>query len=108
MKFTSLQRLLSIFISKKQKFEGRLGEWIAKVEIPEAMSQMANSFDENGEFSDSVDERFYAIKQAFSEKSARSTPSLKAHLLKAHHALSSRYPDALYQLARGTFGARRL
>ncbi|MEH1010049.1 hypothetical protein QM027_03120 [Campylobacter concisus] len=42
------------------------------------MSHMANSFDENGEFSDSVDERFAAIKQAFSEKSARSTPSLKS------------------------------
>ncbi|WP_103588896.1 endonuclease MutS2 [Campylobacter concisus] len=69
---------------KKQKFEGRLGEWIAKVEIPEAMSQMANSFDENGEFSDSVDERFYAIKQAFSEKKRQIDAELKRLIYSKH------------------------
>lgn len=69
---------------KKQKFEGRLGEWIAKVEIPEAMSQMANSFDENGEFSDSVDERFYAIKQAFSEKKRQIDAELKKLIYSKH------------------------
>ena len=69
---------------KKQKFEGRLGEWIAKVEIPEAMSQMANSFDENGEFSDSVDERFAAIKQAFSEKKRQIDAELKKLIYSKH------------------------
>ncbi|ERJ32634.1 endonuclease MutS2 [Campylobacter concisus] len=69
---------------KKQKFEGRLGEWIAKVEIPEAMSQMANSFDENGEFSDSVDERFHAIKQAFSEKKRQIDAELKKLIYSKH------------------------
>ena len=69
---------------KKQKFEGRLGEWIAKVEIPEAMSQMANSFDENGEFSDSVDERFQAIKQAFSEKKRQIDAELKKLIYSKH------------------------
>ncbi|WP_158333373.1 endonuclease MutS2 [Campylobacter concisus] len=69
---------------KKQKFEGRLGEWIAKVEIPEAISQMANSFDENGEFSDSVDERFYAIKQAFSEKKRQIDAELKKLIYSKH------------------------
>ena len=69
---------------KKQKFEGRLGEWIAKVEIPEAISQMANSFDENGEFSDSVDERFYAIKQVFSEKKRQIDAELKKLIYSKH------------------------
>ena len=69
---------------KKQKFEGRLGEWIAKVEIPEAMSHMANSFDENGEFSDSVDERFAAIKQAFSEKKRQIDAELKKLIYSKH------------------------
>ena len=69
---------------KKQKFEGRLGEWIAKVEIPELMSQMANSFDENGEFSDSVDERFAAIKQAFSEKKRQIDAELKKLIYSKH------------------------
>ena len=69
---------------KKQKFEGRLGEWIAKVEIPEAMSTLANSFDENGEFSDSVDERFHAIKQAFSEKKRQIDTELKKLIYSKH------------------------
>ncbi len=69
---------------KKQKFEGRLGEWIAKVEIPEAMSALANSFDENGEFSDSVDERFQAIKQAFSEKKRQIDAELKKLIYSKH------------------------
>ena len=79
---------------KKQKFEGRLGEWIAKVEIPEAMSHMANSFDENGEFGDSVDLALFLAKSLlYRSKSLIHAVAKLAVFIKAVCHLAHRFRD---------------
>ncbi|MCD8213363.1 MAG: endonuclease MutS2 [Campylobacter sp.] len=66
------------------KFQNRLGEWIAKIEIPPAMAQMASSFDKDGEFKDSVDERLGAIKQTFNDKKSQIDAELKRLIYSKH------------------------
>ena len=62
---------------KKIKFEKKLGEWLAKIEIPEIMNEIAYSFDENGELKDSVDERLGEIRSAMSAKKSQIDSELK-------------------------------
>ncbi|CAD7288545.1 endonuclease MutS2 [Campylobacter suis] len=58
-------------------FDARLGEWLAKIQIPESMSELAKSFDKDGELKDSVDERFGALKIAFASKKQQIESELK-------------------------------
>ncbi|MGG7049121.1 MULTISPECIES: endonuclease MutS2 [unclassified Campylobacter] len=58
-------------------FDGKLGEWLAKIEIPAPMSELAGSFNKDGEFKDSVDERFGALKIAFASKKQQIESELK-------------------------------
>ncbi|NLK67153.1 MAG: endonuclease MutS2 [Campylobacteraceae bacterium] len=53
---------------KTLPFEGSLNNWLLKIEIPDEISKLPTLFDENGEFKDSVDERFYSLKQAYEIK----------------------------------------
>ncbi len=46
----------------KYSFEGKLGEWISKIIIPENILQIANYFDDKGELKSSIDERFETIQ----------------------------------------------
>lgn len=62
---------------KKIKFEKKLGEWLAKIEIPEIMNEIAYSFDENGELKDSADERLGEIRSAMSAKKSQIDSELK-------------------------------
>ncbi len=62
---------------KKIKFEKKLGEWLAKIEIPEVMNEIAYSFDENGELKDSADERLGEIRSAMSAKKSQIDSELK-------------------------------
>lgn len=62
---------------KKMKFEKKLGEWLAKIEIPEIMNEIAYSFDENGELKDSADERLGEIRSAMSAKKSQIDSELK-------------------------------
>ena len=62
---------------KKIKFEKKLGEWLAKIEIPEIMNEIAYSFDENGELKDSADERLSEIRSAMSAKKSQIDSELK-------------------------------
>ena len=62
---------------KTLKFEGKLGEWLAKIEIPQPMLKLANSFDKNGELKDEVDERLGGIRDAFSAKRAQIDADLR-------------------------------
>ncbi|MGH1600523.1 endonuclease MutS2 [Campylobacter majalis] len=52
---------------KSLKFQGKLGEWLDKIDIQGDMQDMAASFDD-GELKDSVDDRFIQIKQAINIK----------------------------------------
>ena len=71
-------RIISYFTYLRSlKFEGRLGEWIAKIEIPPAMSELARGFDKEGELKDSVDERLGAIRQAQIAKKAQIDAELR-------------------------------
>lgn len=62
---------------KKIKFEKKLGEWLAKIEIPEIMNEIAYNFDENGELKDSADERLSEIRSAMSAKKSQIDSELK-------------------------------
>jgi recombination and DNA strand exchange inhibitor protein len=62
---------------RKIKFEKKLGEWLAKIEIPEIMNEIAYSFDENGELKDSADERLGEIRSAMSAKKSQIDSELK-------------------------------
>ena len=78
-------RIISYFTYLRSlKFEGRLGEWIAKIEIPPAMSELARGFDKEGELKDSVDERLGAIKQAQIAKKAQIDAELRRIIYSKH------------------------
>lgn len=62
---------------KKLKFEGRLKEWLLKIEIPASIVEIVAYFDANGEFKDEIDERFCALKQAYQIKSNTIITELK-------------------------------
>ena len=71
-------KIISYFTYLKTlKFEGKLGEWLAKIEIPQPMLKLANSFDKNGELKDEVDERLGGIRDAFSAKRAQIDADLR-------------------------------
>mgnify|MGYP003088361300 FL=1 len=71
-------KIISYFTYLKTlKFEGKLGEWLAKIEIPQPMLKLANSFDKNGELKDEVDERLGSIRDAFSAKRAQIDADLR-------------------------------
>ncbi|EJP75349.1 MULTISPECIES: endonuclease MutS2 [Campylobacter] len=74
------------FYLRGLKFEGRLGEWIARIETPPAMEQMASSFDKDGNFKDSVDERLSSIRQAFEAKKSQIDAELKRLVYSKHIA----------------------
>ncbi|MBR8463137.1 endonuclease MutS2 [Campylobacter sp. faydin G-24] len=69
---------------KGLKFANRLGEWVAKIQIPANMQEMANSFDKDGFFKDSVDERFGTIKRVFDEKKNQIDAELKRLIYSKH------------------------
>ena len=78
-------RIISYFTYLRSlKFEGRLGEWIAKIEIPPAMSELARGFDKEGELKDSVDERLGAIRQAQIAKKAQIDAELRRIIYSKH------------------------
>ncbi|CZE47485.1 endonuclease MutS2 [Campylobacter geochelonis] len=62
---------------KKIKFQGRLLEWLTKIVIPQNVGEVALYFDEKGEFKDSIDERFYALKEAYKIKKDEINSELK-------------------------------
>ncbi|QCD53075.1 endonuclease MutS2 [Campylobacter sp. RM16192] len=62
---------------KTLKFEKKLGEWLAKIEIPEAVLKAANYFDKNGELKDEIDERLVGIRAAFNTKKAEIDADMK-------------------------------
>lgn len=62
---------------KKQNFEGLLASWLLKIEIPSEILEISNFFDEKGEFKDSVDERFYALREAYKIKKSQIDETLK-------------------------------
>ena len=71
-------KIISYFTYLKTlKFEGKLGEWLAKIEIPQPMLKLENSFDKNGELKDEVDERLSGIRDAFSAKRAQIDADLR-------------------------------
>lgn len=53
---------------KKQKFNGKLNEWLLKIEIPSVIVEISSYFDEKGNFKESVDERFHALNEAYKIK----------------------------------------
>ncbi|OPA76036.1 endonuclease MutS2 [Campylobacter pinnipediorum subsp. pinnipediorum] len=62
-------KILNYFLYLKGlKFENRLGEWIAKIDIFPTMLELAKSFDKKGELKDSIDERFLQIKESIGIK----------------------------------------
>lgn len=62
---------------KKFEFSGNLSNWLFKIEIPQIITQISNYFDEKGEFKDSVDERFFSLKNAFKIKKDEINSHLK-------------------------------
>ncbi|WP_169974360.1 MULTISPECIES: endonuclease MutS2 [unclassified Campylobacter] len=62
---------------KTLKFEKKLGEWLAKIEIPEAVLKVSNYFDKNGELKDEIDERLIGIRAAFNTKKAQIDADMK-------------------------------
>ena len=91
-------RIISYFTYLRSlKFEGRLGEWIAKIEIPPAMSELARGFDKEGE-----------LKGSNRQKSADRRGAAPHNIFEARYALFGRYPDSFYKFPRSPAGARRL
>lgn len=53
---------------KTLNFDGNLGKWLEKIEISPVLANLDTKFDENGEFNQSVDERFSSLKTAYEYK----------------------------------------
>lgn len=53
---------------KTLNFDDKLGEWLLKIEILPAMSEIGASFDKNAQLKDSIDERFVQIKSSLEMK----------------------------------------
>ncbi|WP_169999840.1 endonuclease MutS2 [Campylobacter sp. RM9328] len=71
-------KILRYFLYLKTlNFESRLGEWLLKIELEQNMHDLAQSFDKEGEFKDSVDVRFAELKQAFAMKKQQIDAELK-------------------------------
>lgn len=71
---------------KSLKFQGKLGEWLNKIDIRDDMRDMALGFDDDG-LKDSVDIRFGEIKQALSMKKKQIDIELRK-LIYAKHVSS--------------------
>lgn len=69
---------------KTLKFEGKIGEWIEKIEIIDPMRELINIFDKNGEFKDEIDERFSALRSAEAIKKAQIDSELKRLIYSKH------------------------
>jgi len=48
---------------KNAKFEGLIGSWMAKIEIPEAFDEIDGYFNEEGRFNESMDPTLYGLTQ---------------------------------------------
>ncbi|PSM52000.1 DNA mismatch binding protein, MutS2 family [Campylobacter blaseri] len=53
---------------KKFNFDIRLKNWLDRIIIPEAISEILDYFDNKGELKDSIDERFFSLKEAYKIK----------------------------------------
>ena len=62
---------------KTLKFEKKLGEWLAKIEIPQAVLKVADYFNKDGELRDEIDERLAGIKAAFNAKKTQIDADMK-------------------------------
>lgn len=62
-------KILKYFLYLKTLYlQGRIGEWLVKIDIEKNMQELAGSFDKNGEFDDSVDIRFIELRESFDMK----------------------------------------
>ncbi len=62
-------KILNYFLYLKTiGFENRLGEWLSKIQIEQNMRDLAFSFDKDGEFKDSIDERFSSLRESYELK----------------------------------------
>ncbi len=62
---------------KSRPFEGKMAEYLLKIIIPDAISNLDGFFNDEGEFADSVDERLVAINQAFRAKKEQIAAELR-------------------------------
>jgi len=46
---------------KNRKFDGMIGQWLSKIEIPESFSDVESYFNEEGQFNESLDESLQAL-----------------------------------------------
>ena len=62
---------------KKQPFSGKLADSLLKIEIPAQIVQISGYFDKDGNFKDSIDERFSALNEAYKIKKEEINSELK-------------------------------
>ncbi|MBO7369983.1 MAG: endonuclease MutS2 [Campylobacter sp.] len=62
---------------KKQPFSGKLAESLLKIEIPSVIVEISGYFDKDGNFKDSIDERFSALNEAYKIKKEEINVELK-------------------------------
>lgn len=62
---------------KRQNFEKRMGEYLAKIIIPDSISEICGYFNDKGEFKDEIDPRFADLKRSFNMKKAQISAEIR-------------------------------
>ncbi len=65
---------------KSLQFEGKFGEWIASVEVPQAINEICGYFDEDGKLLESVDDRLESLQKALEHNKAQIRQKMQAIL----------------------------
>ncbi len=88
----SFVKIINYFVYlKKTLLEGRLGEWMQKVELPAEILEVCSYFDEKGELKSSIDETFSSIEYAL--KKIKEETSLTLRRLMSNSKLSNYLVD---------------
>ncbi|SMC09978.1 endonuclease MutS2 [Nitratiruptor tergarcus] len=66
------------FYLKTLGFEGKVGEWLASIDIPEELAQIERYFDQDGQIKSEVDERLATLENAFKHNKEQIRQKLQA------------------------------